>query len=72
MKAADLKRAIEPDVIVKGVATLRMFIAAHNTVRPADSVSGDELELLNDMADELEAFLSAYRLYREVAGKGGS
>lgn len=65
----DIKRAIEPDVLIKSVATLRMFVAAHNTIRPGDSVSGEELELLNDTAEELEVFLAGYKQYRELNEK---
>lgn len=67
----DIKKAIEPEVIVRATATLRMFVAAHNAVRPGEYVTGDELELLDGIADELETFLAAYKQFREIGGKKG-
>lgn len=67
----DILKAIEPDVLIKGVATLRMFIAAHNTSRPGEYVTGEELELIEDTANELDLFLGAYKQYREISGRGG-
>ena len=63
----DILKVIEPDVLIRSVATLRMFVAAHNMVRPGDGVSGEELELLEDAANELDTFLQAYKQYRMIA-----
>lgn len=64
----DIMKAIEPDALIRGVAALRMFIAAHNIERPMETVNGEEIGLLSDTADELELFLEAYKQYRAISG----
>lgn len=49
------------EIIVRSVATLRMFIAAHNTVTPMERITGEELELLEDIAIELNDLLAAQK-----------
>ena len=49
------------EIIVRSVATLRMFIAAHNTVTPMERITGEELELLEDIAIELNDLLTAQK-----------
>lgn len=52
---------MEPEALIRAIATIRMFVAAHNVVIPGDRINGDELELLDRTADELEEYLNAYR-----------
>ena len=52
---------LNTDPIIRGIATIRMFVAAHNVVLPGDRITGEELELLDDTANELEGFLTAYK-----------
>ena len=47
--------------IIKSVATLRMFIAAHNTVTPMERITAEELDLLEESANELERILKAQK-----------
>lgn len=47
--------------IIKSVATLRMFIAAHNTVTPVERITAEELDLLEESANELERILKAQK-----------
>lgn len=52
---------LNTDAIIRGIATIRMFIAAHNVVTPGDRITGEELELLDDAANGMESFLEAFR-----------
>ena len=54
---------LDTEPIIRGIATIRMFVAAHNTVCPGDRITGEELELLGDTADGMESFLEAFRKF---------
>lgn len=54
---------LNTDPIIRGIATIRMFVAAHNMVLPGDRITGDELELLDDTANGMEEFLTAYKKF---------
>ena len=61
---------IEPEAIIRCVASLRMFVAAHNSVRPYECVTGEELELLEEAANDLETFHVKFKAFLEM-DKGG-
>lgn len=52
---------LDAEPVIRSIATIRMFVAAHNVVLPGDRITGEELELLDDTANELEGFLMAYK-----------